>query len=73
MKKLLLSFGLFVTTTYSFGQVICNQTSPNPTVYSFTQASGWGKDLTIPGNFVHDTLAIASDTTGCGTSTNASV
>lgn len=73
MKKLLLSFGLFVTTTYSFGQVICNQTSPNPTIYSFTQASGWGMDLTVPGNFVHDTLAVASDTTGCGTITNASV
>lgn len=74
MKKLLLSFGLFAATTYSFGQgVICNQTSPNPTAYSFTQASGWGMDMTIPGNFVHDTLAVASDTTGCGTITSASV
>lgn len=71
MKKLLLSFGLFVATTYSFGQVICNQTSPNPTVYSFTQSSGWGMDMSITGNFVHDTLAVASDTTGCGTISNS--
>ncbi|TSJ46400.1 PA domain-containing protein [Fluviicola chungangensis] len=71
MKKLLLSFGLFVATTYSFGQVICNQTSPNPTVYSFTQASGWGMDMSIPGNFVHDTIAVASDTLGCTTISNS--
>lgn len=70
MKKLLLSFGLVAASTYSFGQVICNQTFPNPTVYSFTQASGWGMDMSITGNFVHDTLAVASDTTGCGTISN---
>lgn len=71
MKKLLLSFGLLVTTTYSFGQVICNQTSPNPTVYSFTQSSGWGMDMSITGNFVHDTLALASDTSGCTAISNS--
>jgi hypothetical protein len=71
MKKLLLSIGLVVASTYSFGQVICNQTSPNPTVYSFTQPSGWGLDMTIPGNFVHDTLVVASDTLGCTTLTNS--
>lgn len=71
MKKLLLSIGLVVATTYSFGQVICNQTSPNPTVYSFTQPSGWGMDMTLSGNFVHDTLVVASDTLGCTTLTNS--
>jgi hypothetical protein len=71
MKKLLLSIGLVVASTYSFGQVICNQTSPNPTAYTFSQHNGWGLDMTIPGNFAHDTLVVASDTLGCTTLTNS--
>jgi hypothetical protein len=71
MKKLLLSFGLLVTSAYSFGQIICNQTAPNPTTYTFSLPNSWGMDMTIPGNFVHDTLIVASDTLGCTTVTNS--
>ena len=65
MKKLLLTVGLVFGITSLNAQVITAQTAPNSISYNFTEANGWGPDLGITGNFVHDTLAVSADTLGC--------
>lgn len=70
MRKLLLSLGGALAMTWSFGQIIVTQTFPTPTVYSFEIASGWGLDMSIPGNFVEDTVNLAQDSLACSALTN---
>lgn len=65
MKKLLLSLGLVAGFGSLNAQVICNQISPNAVAYNFTQTSGWDLDMSAPGTYVVDTLAVSTDTLGC--------
>lgn len=70
MRKLLLSLGGALAMSWSFGQIIVTQTFPTPTVYSFEIANGWGLDMSIPGNFVEDTVKVGVDSLACAPLTN---